>query len=91
MLSMNDENEFMLTTYDNPYNPFEDFERWWKEDLLLGHDCCGLLARTANVSSLSSEELEQEDIRQAMDYIVSRSPMIYKKVNRSNYEQVSMA
>lgn len=88
---MNDENEFMLTTYDNPYNPFEDFERWWKEDLLLGHDCCGLLARTANVSSLSSEELEQEDIRQAMDYIVSRSPMIYKKVNRSNYEQVSMA
>lgn len=81
---MSDDN-YMLTTYDNPFNPFVEFERWWKEDLLLGHDCCGLLARTANSSNITSDELNDEDTKRAMDWIVSNEPMIYRKVLASDY------
>lgn len=35
---VNEEKDSFLTTYDNPFNPFTDFVRWLKEDLILGHD-----------------------------------------------------
>lgn len=35
------------TTIDNPYSPFDDWTRWYLEDLRLGYDTCGLLARLA--------------------------------------------
>lgn len=75
-----DENDVMLTTYDNPFNPFTDFERWWKEDLLLGHDCCGKLARTAKTVTIASDEINDAEILRAIDEIVSLEPMIYRKV-----------
>lgn len=82
---MPNEQECMLTTYDNPFNPFKDFNRWWKEDLILGHDCCGLLARYANTSNIASDEVNKADILQAMDEIVAKEPLIYKKVLASDY------
>lgn len=30
----------MLTTIDNPYNPFDKFDEWLDYDLLAGHNCC---------------------------------------------------
>ena len=77
--------DYMLTTYDNPFDPFKDFISWWKEDLRLGHDCCGLLARTANTSDIASDAVNEADIDRAMDYIVQQAPMIYKKVLASDY------
>lgn len=78
--------EFMLTTFDNPFNPFDDFESWWKNDILLGHDCCGLLARTANISSVASDEVNESYVRAAMDQIVKDEPTTYRKVSRADYE-----
>lgn len=72
--------DVMLTTYDNPFNPFTEFNRWWKEDISLGHDCCGLLAREAATSTVFSDEKNRKYIREAMERIVSRQPMIYKMV-----------
>lgn len=77
--------DYMLTTFDNPFNPFKDFALWWKEDRRLGHDCCGILARTSNVSDVSSDENNEKDIYDAMDEIVSNEPMIYRKVSESDY------
>lgn len=74
------EQDLMLTTFDNPFNPFTDFIRWWKEDLLLGHDCCGTLAREANTSTLSGDSINDKEIRDAMNRIVKNEPMIYKIV-----------
>lgn len=37
--------DFKLTTVDNPYSPFEDFEAWLAEDLAMGYDTLGLIAR----------------------------------------------
>lgn len=78
-----EENDFMLTTHDNPFNPFKEFDLWWKEDLRLGYDCCGLLARTAATSSISSDEVKEAEILRAIDEIVKNQPMIYKKSIKS--------
>lgn len=75
----------MLTTFDNPFNPFTDFIRWWKEDLLLGHDTCGTLARESNVSDIASDEVNEKYIDEAMKRIVMNEPMIYKMVLQSDY------
>lgn len=65
--------DFMLTTYDNPFSPFTDFDAWWKMDLILGHDCCGTLARESNVSDVASDELNEQAIDEAMNRICKDS------------------
>jgi hypothetical protein len=82
---MNDENDFMLSTYDNSFNPFTEFEAWLKEDARLGHNCCGLLARTSNVNDIASDQENNKKILEAMDFIVRQEPTIYRKVLRSDY------
>ena len=42
--------EYRLSTIDNPYNPFDDFTRWYMYDLELGHNTTERLARFANTS-----------------------------------------
>ncbi len=83
------EKDSMLTTYDNPFNPFTEFDRWWKEDLLLGHNCCGLLANESNVSDIASDEVNDKAIIEAMERIVKREPMIYKIVYQSDFNKVA--
>lgn len=78
-------NDFMLTTFDNPFNPFDDFIIWWKTDLLLGHDCCGTLSRFAATSEVFSDERNEQIIDEAMDEIVRLDPTLYRKVLRSDY------
>ncbi len=81
------EKDSMLTTFDNPFNPFTEFDRWWKEDLLLGHNCCGLLANESNVSDIASDEVNDKAIIEAMERIVKREPMIYKIVYQSDFKK----
>lgn len=81
------EKDSMLTTFDNPFNPFTEFDRWWKEDLLLGHNCCGLLANESNVSDVASDEVNDKTIIEAMERIVKREPMIYKIVYQSDFKE----
>ncbi len=80
-----EEKDSMLTTFDNPFNPFTDFTRWWKEDLRLGHDVCGTLAREANISDVSSDMMNDINIIEAMERIVKQEPMIYKIVYPSDF------
>lgn len=80
------EEEFMLTTYDNLFNPFDDFERWWKEDLRLGHDCCGYLAEVSAANKIASESVNRQRTLEAMNKIVSSEPLIYRKVTRNDFK-----
>ena len=79
------EDDYMLTTYDNPYNPFTQFELWFKFDMLLGYNTCGLLDQTASTNFVQSQELNEKDSLDAIDYIVAKNPVIYKKVSRKDY------
>ena len=60
-----------ITTIDNPYDPFTQFNEWYAYDELKGYHSCSLLARFANTSiDLSFDETNYK-IEQAIDRIVN--------------------
>ena len=73
--------QVMLTTIDNPYDPFEEFDQWYSYDMDAGYNSCAYLARVSFTSdSLSDKENEQE-IERAIDEISKYDFMnIYIKV-----------
>lgn len=77
-------NDCMLTTFDNPFDPFEDFISWFMFDNEKGYNCCGKVARIAKLSDdLSQNEIDEETER-AIDEIVKYDPLnIYRKVTRN--------
>ena len=77
--------EYMLTTVDNPFDPFTRFDEWLSYDLSQGHDTLGLLARVA-VSSHEVSDVDNElAIARAIDEIVAENVFgIHKKVKRGD-------
>lgn len=73
--------ECMLTTTDNPYNPFDDFTAWYAFDVEKGYNTCAHMARIAQLSDdMSQDEIDAETDR-AMDEIIKYDFMnIYKKI-----------
>ena len=77
------ETDFRLTTFDNPFDPFDDFTSWFMFDLEKGYNTCGYLDRIANVSDNMSQKEVNEEIERAIDEIILYNPLnIYKKVKR---------
>lgn len=70
-----------LTTIDNPYDPFTQFDAWYRFDEDKGYHSCAYLARIARTSDqLSGAENEQE-VERAIDDIIKYNPLgVYKKV-----------
>lgn len=53
--------EFALTTEDNPFSPFTDFDNWYEFDERNGYHSCSLLGRLARTSrDLSDEDNDLE-------------------------------
>lgn len=74
----------MLTTIDNPFDPFEQFKEWHLFDIEKGHDCCSYLGRIAKTSEEFSEEENEREIEKAIDEIIKYDFMnIYKKVSKN--------
>jgi len=70
-----------LTTIDNPFNPFEDFESWFLFDVEKGYNTCGYLGRIARISDQLSEEENNEEVERAIDEIIKYDFLnIYKKI-----------
>ena len=59
-----------LTTVDNPFNPFDDFNQWFMFDIEKGYNCCGLLARMANYSDDLTDSEEELETERAIDKII---------------------
>ena len=73
----------MLTTIDNPFDPFEEFTSWFLFDVEKGYNTCSRLARIANISDELSEKEVDEEIERAINEIIKYDFMnIYKKVKR---------
>lgn len=73
----------MLTTIDNPFNPFEDFSSWFMFDIEKGYNTCGRLMRIANIPDDFTEQEEDEEIERAIDTIIKYDVLdIYKKVTK---------
>lgn len=64
----------LLTTLDNPYNPFVDFSSWLAEDTKLGYNTCGLLARLVPSTEGLTDELIHDVYQDAVDRILEIDP-----------------
>ena len=72
-----------LTTFDNPYDPFMQFDRWFLYDVGRGYNSCSFLARIAKTSDSLSEEENELEIERAIDEIVKQDfTNTYKQVTR---------
>ena len=60
----------MLTTSDNPFNPFKEFDLWFAFDSLNNYNSCSYLARIAKTSDDLSEIDNELAIEQAVNEIV---------------------
>ena len=71
----------MLSTSDNPFNPFSEYDEWYAFDVRAGHHTAAYLARV----TMSSDELSEADqdlaIERAIDEILEFNLLgIYIKV-----------
>lgn len=83
---MNDHH--MLTTLDNPFDPFEDFTSWYMFDCEKGYNTSSRLARIANIDSEMTQKEVDEELERVMDLIVKYDfENKYIKVNKKNYEE----
>ena len=77
------ENEYMITTIDNPFDPFEQFISWFLFDIEKGYYTCAKLARLVTIA----DDMSQKEIEVAMDNAIDRlieiDPLnIYIRINR---------
>jgi hypothetical protein len=77
--------EYMLTTFDNPYDPFTQWDEWYAWDNTNGYCTPGLLARVA----YSSDEISPADqfwaIQNAIDEIIRENVSgMHRKVKRGD-------
>lgn len=73
----------MLTTIDNPYDPFEQFVNWFLFDVEKGYNTCSRLGRLVQFTDdMTQQEMDAEEER-VMDIIIKYDFLdIYKKVTR---------
>lgn len=60
----------MLTTIDNPFDPFTQFDAWFQFDEEKGYHTCQFLAQIARTSSDMSEKDYENEVERAIDEIV---------------------
>lgn len=71
----------MLTTVDNPFDPFEQFTSWFMFDEEKGYHTCSYLGRIARTSDQLLEEENELENERAIDEILKYDfRNIYKKV-----------
>lgn len=81
--------ELMLTTEDNPFNPFTQFTRWVNYDCQMGYNTCGRLAREAAWSSDCTDEENRMAQNIAIRDIVS-DPAINFVLSRDGTKKIRL-
>lgn len=81
--------ESMLTTVDNPYNPFIQFDEWKAFDESKGYFTCEYLARIAKTSHELSDADNNIAVEDAINEILYFNVLgIYIKVTKDNFNQM---
>ena len=89
--------EAMLTTIDNPYDPFDQFDEWYSYDEFRARmenrpTCCAYLARV----SMNSDDVSDNEFNQVMDDAIDEIVELdlsgtFKKVTRDPVVEVVQA
>ena len=74
----------MLSTKDNPFDPFDQFTSWFLFDIEKGYNSCDYLGRIARTSDQLSDEENKKEIERAIDEIIKfdLTGMYVKKTGR---------
>lgn len=73
----------MLTTIDNPYDPFEQFTSWLLFDNEKGYNSSSYLMRIAKLDDSMTLDEQNIEIERAIDDILAHDFIgIYKKVSK---------
>lgn len=62
--------EYMLTTSDNPFNPYTQWDEWYAFDVAAGYHTSAYLARIVRSSDELSESDQSLAIKEAIDEIL---------------------
>jgi len=62
--------QYMLTTVDNPFDPFTQFREWYVWDEAHGYHTTGLLARVVKMSDELSDAQQESVINDGIDEVV---------------------
>lgn len=72
-----------ITTLDNPFDPIDEFDEWFRFDTDKGYNTCGLLDRFALTSESLSKQENLDEIERAIDEIIKFDfENKYKKVKK---------
>lgn len=75
----------MLTTFDNPFDPFDEFDSWYRFDVDKGYNSCSFLDRIARTSDQLSDFENEKEIERAINEIIKYDPLnIYTKVTQNS-------
>ena len=76
-------NRIGITTFDNPYDPFDQFTLWFLFDVEKGYNTCSYLGRIVKLSEDMTQKEEDEEVERAIDQIIENDFLnIYKKVSK---------
>ncbi len=79
-----DTRDTMLTTIDNPYNPFTQWNAWWSYDHEYNHCTWELVDRFAYTSETLPQSINDRAIEEAMQLIIKEDyEQKYLIVNKS--------
>lgn len=82
-----DRPEYMLTTVDNPFDPFTEWDSWFAWDEAAGYHSAGLLARIAHSSDELAESDQHAAIQNAIDEIIHENVLgVSRKVKRGDVQ-----
>lgn len=72
-----------ITTLDNPFDPINEFDDWYRFDTDKGYNTCAYLDRIALTSDSLSEQENLNEIERAIDEIIKFDfENKYKKVKK---------
>lgn len=75
--------EYRLTTFDNPWDPFDNFDEWFLFDVGKGYNTCGKIARLSKNRDDYTPREEMIALENTIDRIIELDFFnIYKKVAR---------
>lgn len=76
-----------ITTEDNPYNPFTEWDDWFMFDLSHGYHTCERLASITSISDQLSDDENNDLIESGIDELM-RFGCIAKDGSIVNYKKV---
>lgn len=72
-----------LTTKDNPYDYFDDFDNWYQFDVSHGYDTCGKIMRESNYTSEAPSVYNVAEINYTIEKLLKFDfEKVYKKVTK---------